>query len=101
MKVSRNCIFYIAEFDGKTRVVCLFVRIFLFGKNRFFFFDKGINLRLSIKVGGGGGVCRNKAWDRETMFSQLAKQSARQRFYERAGNFFTVISPVSAARVQR
>ena len=42
-----------------------------------------------------------KAWDRETMFSQLAKESARQRFYGRAGKFSAVISPVSAARVQR
>ena len=53
--------------------------------------------------GGGGGGGRggegNKAWDRETMFSQLAKESARQRFYERAGKFSAVISPVSAARV--
>ena len=29
---------------------------------------------------GGGGGGRNKAWDREMMFSQLAKRSARQRF---------------------
>ena len=29
----------------------------------------------------GGGWGRNKAWGRETMFSQLAKQSARQQFY--------------------
>ena len=34
-----------------------------------------------IKGGGGWGVGgSNKAWDRETMFSQLAKRSARQRF---------------------
>ena len=31
-------------------------------------------------AGGAGGEGGNKAWDRETMFSQLAKQSARQRF---------------------
>ena len=35
------------------------------------------------------------------MFSQLAKQSARQRFYEREGIFSAVISPVSVAQVQR
>ena len=29
---------------------------------------------------GGGGGGSNKASDRETMFSQLAKRSARQRF---------------------
>ena len=51
--------------------------------------------------GGGGGGERNKAWDRETMFPQLAKQSARQRFYEGAGKFSAEISPVSAAQVQR
>ena len=51
--------------------------------------------------GGGGGGGRNKAWDRETMFLQLAKQSARQWFYERAGKFSAVISPVSVVRVQR
>ena len=53
------------------------------------------------RLGGGGGGGRDKPWDRETMFSQLAKQSATQRFYERAGTFSAVISPVSAARVQR
>ena len=47
---------------------------------------------------GKTGVERNKAWDRETMFSQLAKQSVRQRFYERVGKFSAIIS---AARVQR
>ena len=31
-------------------------------------------------LAGGGGGGSNKAWDRETMFLQLAKQSARQRF---------------------
>ena len=51
--------------------------------------------------GGLGGWERKKAWDRETLFSQPAKQSARQWFYERAGKFSAVISPVSAARVQR
>ena len=51
--------------------------------------------------GGGGEGGRNKAWEPETMFSQPAKQSARQRFYERAGKISVVISPVSAARVQR
>ena len=35
------------------------------------------------------------------MFSQLVEQSARQRFYKRVGKFSAVISPVSAARVQR
>ena len=30
--------------------------------------------------GGGGEGGSNKAWDRETMFSQLAKRSARHRF---------------------
>ena len=50
------------------------------------------------KDGGGGGG--NNSFDRETMFSQLAKQTDRQRFYERAGKFSAVISPVSAARVQ-
>ena len=50
--------------------------------------------------GGGGRGGRNKAWDPETMFSQPAKQSARQRFYERAGKISVVISPVSVARVQ-
>ena len=43
--------------------------------------------------GGGGGGETNKAWDRETMFSQPAKRSATQRFLERVGNFFPVISP--------
>ena len=43
---------------------------------------------------GGGGGGSNKAWDRETMFSQLAKRSARQRFSERAGKISAVISPV-------
>ena len=42
---------------------------------------------------------RNKAWDRGTMFSQLAKRYVGQRFEERVGNFSAVISPVSAARV--
>ena len=37
-------------------------------------------------VGGGGG------WDRETMFSQIAKRSASQRFLEWAGKFFAVIN---------
>ena len=32
----------------------------------------------------------NKPWDRETMFSQLAKRSTSQRFLEREGNFFAV-----------
>ena len=52
--------------------------------------------RLRRIVGGGS----NKAGDRETMFSQLAKRSARQRCEERAGKFSALISPVSAARVQ-
>ena len=34
-------------------------------------------LKVCIRGGGGGS---NKAWDRETMFSQLAGRSARQRF---------------------
>ena len=42
-------------------------------------------------MGGGGGGGSNKAWDRETMFSQLAKRSARQRFQERAGKFSAAI----------
>ena len=55
--------------------------------------------------GGGGGGEKNKAWDRQ-MFSQLAKQSASQRFLERAGKCFAVNSPATAnspanvARVQ-
>ena len=48
-------------------------------------------LKYSKNQPGGGGGEGNKAWDRETMFSQLAKQSARQRFYERPGKFSTVI----------
>ena len=36
-------------------------------------------------VGGGGGD--NKAWDRETMFSQLAKRFPRQRFKKGRENF--------------
>ena len=51
------------------------------------------------KEGGGGGGS-NKAWDGDTMFSQLVKRSAGQRFSVRAGKFSAVISPVSAARVQ-
>ena len=60
-------------------------------------------LQRNVSVGGqrGGRGRGNKAWDRETMFSQPAKQSARQWFYERAGKFPAVISPVSAAPVQR
>ena len=60
-----------------------------------------MGFRTSVTARGGGGGGRNKAWDGERMFSQLAKQFARQRFYERAGKFSAVISPVSAARVQR
>ena len=37
-------------------------------------------LREQVRRGGGGGGGRNKAWDREMMFSQLAKRSAGQRF---------------------
>ena len=33
-------------------------------------------LTLTVTLtGGGGGVGRDEVWDRETMFSQLAKQS--------------------------
>ena len=38
-------------------------------------------------VGVGSGGESNKAWDRETMFSQLAKRSARQRFKKGRENF--------------
>ena len=56
--------------------------------------------KVNVPGRGGGGGEQQGPRDRETMFSQLAKRSARQRFLERAGKFSDVISPVSAARVQ-
>ena len=47
--------------------------------------------------GGDGG--RNNAWDRKTMFSQLAKRSASQRVLERAGKTFAVNSAARASAV--
>ena len=49
---------------------------------------------------GGGRHKKQGAWDQEMMFSQLAKRCASQRFLERAGKFYAVISPASAVRVQ-
>ena len=60
---------------------------------------KQFGFKTTLCYSGVGGES-NKAWDQETMFSQLAKRSARQRFEEKAGKFSALISPVSATQVQ-
>ena len=53
----------------------------------------------ALTPGWGGGE-RKKACDQETMYSQLAKPSASQRFLEQAGKILTAHSPARAAQVQ-
>ena len=103
-KTSRNFPFRILTSDLPESLSC-------FGHCAHFIFHQPCNSfslfilmycydRVARGGGGGGGGGSNKVWDRETMFSQLAKGTARQRLQERAGNFSAVISAVSAARVQ-
>ena len=66
------------------------------GKGRLF----GTGAYLLFRPRGGGRGKKSKAMDRQSMFSQLAKRSASQRFSERAGKFFAVNSVASAARMQ-
>ena len=63
---------------------------------------KKIHLLIAFEFGpsGRGQGEGDKAWDEETMFSQLANGSTSQWFLERVGKFLMVISPANAAQVQ-